>query len=209
MKTEVTYMGLEKLNEIRKAKGMTLEVLSELSGIPLNTIKKISSGITKNPKLDTLQSICAVLECKLDDLDGNPLPPNAIPVGEQSKLPIIGKVSAGMGVLAYDDILGYEFADVRYCNDNYFYLHVSGDSMTPEIKDGDLVLVHKQDSVDSGNYAVVVVDEEDGCVKIVKYGKDWIELHSINPYYPVRRFDNEDVLRIRVIGKVIEVKRKL
>lgn len=202
-------MGLEKLNEIRKAKGMTLEVLSELSGIPLNTIKKISSGITKNPKLDTLQSICAVLECKLDDLDGNPLPPNTIPVGEQGKLPIIGKVSAGMGILAYDDILGYEFADVRYCNENHFYLHVSGDSMTPEIKDGDLVLVRKQDSVDSGNYAVVVVDEEDGCVKIVKYGKDWIELHSINPYYPVRRFDNEDVLRIRVIGKVIEVKRKL
>ena len=72
-----------------------------------------------------------------------------------------------------------------------------------------MVLVHKQSSVDSGNYAVVVVDDENGCVKKVKYDSDWIELHSINPYYPVRRFEGEDVLKIRVVGKVIEVKRKL
>lgn len=81
--------------------------------------------------------------------------------------------------------------------------------MMPEIKDGDLVLVRKQDSVDSGNYAVVTVDGEDSCVKIIRHGKDWIKLESINPYYPVRRFTNEEVLRIRVIGKVIEIKRKL
>ena len=71
--------------------------------------------------------------------------------------------------------------DKRYSNGDYFYLRVVGDSMSPKIENDDLVLVHKQSSVDSGNYAVVVVDDENGCVKKVKYDSDWIELHSINP----------------------------
>ena len=126
-----------------------------------------------------------------------------------SKLPVIGRVSAGNGVLAYDEILDYEFAEERYCNDKHFFLQVVGDSMSPKIEDGDRVLVHKQDFIDSGNYAVVLVDDEEGCVKVVKYGKDWIELHSINPYYPVRRFEKADTQKIRIIGKVLKVIRTL
>jgi phage terminase large subunit len=56
--------------------------------------------------------------------------------------------------------------------------------------------------------AVVMIDEEDGVVKKIVYGPDFIELHSINPMYPVRRFENEDVTRIRVFGLVREIKRK-
>ena len=47
-----------------------------------------------------------------------------------------------------------------------------------------------------------LLDGEEGLVKKVVYGSDWIELHSINPYYPVRRFDGEEVLRLRVVGLV-------
>mgnify|MGYP000585672906 FL=1 len=70
------------------------------------------------------------------------------------------------------------------------------------------MLVRCQSSVDSGSYAVVMIDEEDGVVKKIVYGPDFIELHSINPMYPVRRFENEDVTRIRVFGLVREIKRK-
>ena len=80
--------------------------------------------------------------------------------------------------------------------------------MEPLINGGDLVLVRKQTSIDSGDIGVFAVDEDEGVVKKVVYGKDFIELHSFNHYYPVRRFENEDVLSVRVIGKVIESKRK-
>lgn len=136
---------------------------------------------------------------------------NASPLGPIVYLPILGRVAAGNGVIARDEIIGHEFVDAdRLCSgENYFWLRVKGDSMNPKIEDGDLVLVKQQTSVDSGDYAVVIVGGEDGVVKKVNYGPDWIELVSINPYYPPRRFEGPDVLSVSVVGKVIEVRRTL
>ncbi len=62
-------MGLEKINIFRRQKGITIEQLSESSGVPLSTIKKICAGITTNPNLDTVKAIAKALNCKLDDFD--------------------------------------------------------------------------------------------------------------------------------------------
>ena len=65
-------MGLEKINEIRKAKNMSIDELCEKSGIPKSTISKITAGITTNPTLDTIQAIAKALGCRLDDFDDTP-----------------------------------------------------------------------------------------------------------------------------------------
>ncbi len=62
-------MGLDKIAELKKKKGLTNEELSNLSGVPKGTIDKILSGVTKDPKLETLKAIARVLECSLDDFD--------------------------------------------------------------------------------------------------------------------------------------------
>ena len=62
-------MGLERINTIRKDKGITIEELSEKSGVPVSTLKKICAGITTNPNIGTVKAIVKALECKLDDLD--------------------------------------------------------------------------------------------------------------------------------------------
>ena len=62
-------MGLERINEIRKQKKMSINQLSELSGVPKGTLSKITAGITTNPNLDTLKAIARTLECTLDDFD--------------------------------------------------------------------------------------------------------------------------------------------
>jgi repressor LexA len=77
--------------------------------------------------------------------------------------------------------------------------------MYPKIEDGDIIQVHKQDSVDSGSLAVVLVDGEEALVKKVVYGETWIELHSINPMYKTVRFNGADVLRVRVLGLVRKI----
>lgn len=64
-------MGLERINAIRKAKGLSLDELSKKSGVPKGTLSKITAGITKNPNLDTVQAIARALDCKLDDFDDN------------------------------------------------------------------------------------------------------------------------------------------
>lgn len=65
-------MGLERLNEIKKEKGLTNEQLAAVSGIPKTTIDKITAGVNTNPKLGTLQALCKALGCRLDDLDDTP-----------------------------------------------------------------------------------------------------------------------------------------
>lgn len=62
-------MGLEKIEEYKKRLGMTTADLAEKSGIPKGTLDKILSGVTKDPKLETLKAIARVLGLSLDDFD--------------------------------------------------------------------------------------------------------------------------------------------
>lgn len=66
-------MGLEKINELKKAKRLTNARLAELSGVTQSTLDKITAGINKNPKLETLQALCRALDCTLADLDDAPV----------------------------------------------------------------------------------------------------------------------------------------
>ena len=65
-------MGFDIINKLKKEKGLTNAQISALSGVTLSTLDKITSGANKNPKLDTLQAICRVLGCTLDDFDDTP-----------------------------------------------------------------------------------------------------------------------------------------
>lgn len=129
------------------------------------------------------------------------------PAYEGTGLPVYGDVSAGPGAFAEQRILGWEESDDYEDEDEYFYLIVSGDSMYPEIKDGDYILVHVQDWIEDGQIAVVVVDGE-GLVKKIERGEDFINLISINPYYPPRVFKEYEMNRVHILGHVVEVKRK-
>lgn len=62
-------MAFEIINRLKKEKGITNAELAKASGVTLSTIDKITSGINTNPKLDTLQAICRVLGCSLNDFD--------------------------------------------------------------------------------------------------------------------------------------------
>ena len=62
-------MGFEIINKIKKERGLTNAQISAMSGVTLSTLDKITSGANTNPKLDTLQAICRVLGCTLDDFD--------------------------------------------------------------------------------------------------------------------------------------------
>lgn len=122
-------------------------------------------------------------------------------------IPIFETVSAGFGAYASNDIQDYMpvyFSNLSEENET-ICIKVKGDSMQPYIDDGDIIQVHKQDAVDSGAVAVVLIDGDDGLVKKMIYGNDWIELHSINPMYSPMRFENADMDRVRVVGLVTQV----
>lgn len=205
----------ENIAKRRKGLGLTLDEVAAGVGVATSTIQRYESGRIENYKIPVLNSIAAVLRVSPEILYGREeaaIPRNAFPadMSQMVRIPVIGRVAAGLSCHAEQDIEYYEYVqkDIVCTGENYVYLRVIGDSMSPKILEGDLVLVRCQSSVDSGDYAVVLIDNEDGVVKKVMFGKDYIELDSENPYYPPRIFEGEEMERIRIFGKVIESKRK-
>ena len=128
-----------------------------------------------------------------------------------SKIPILGTVKAGYDWLAEENIVDYITLKENIPNvDEYYALRITGDSMLPLLAEGDLVIVHDQDDVESGQTAVVLINGEEATVKKVVKTNDGVELHAMNPYYPVKKFTFEDMQRIpvKIIGRVREAKIK-
>ena len=126
-------------------------------------------------------------------------------------IPLYESVSAGFGAYAINEVVGYEPCYISNPADavDSICIKVTGDSMYPKIEDGDIIQVHKQTSVDSGSVAVVLLDGDEGLVKKVIYDADSIELHSFNPMYPIMRFEGKDVLRLKVVGLVKAILKRL
>lgn len=122
-------------------------------------------------------------------------------------LPLYESVSAGFGALAVNEVVDYIPSHFKSPTEaaESLCIRVSGNSMSPKIEDGDIIQVHKQDSIDSGSLAVVLVDGEEGFVKIVTYGDTWVELRSINPLVKPRRFNGADAQKVRVVGIVTKI----
>ena len=207
----------ERIKQMRREYKMTQESLGEKLGIKKAAVQKYEKGTVTNIKRSTLLKMAEIFDTSVEYIINGtmPMPSNILPVdrGETAEIPVLASVSAGMGCHAdgFDDYaVSYESVNTKDINtdSDYVYLRVTGDSMYPLFIEGDLALVRVQSSVDSGSYAVVLIDDDNGVIKRVVYGKDFIELHSVNPMYPVRRFEGSDVSRIRVFGLVKECKRK-
>lgn len=213
----------ELIKRYREENDISMDDFSRLSGLSkgyISMLEKNENPRTKlpiTPTTKTLSSVAAVLKVSpselMDTINGvNDLPKDAIPIGKMMLVPVVGVVRAGFGGLAFESDMGTETVDASvmrgYNPEDFFYLKVKGDSMEPRLYEGDLVLVRRQTSVDSGSYSVVTIDDEEGVVKIVEYDNDSIILISQNHNYPPRKFVGADVQRIRVIGKVIESKSK-
>ena len=213
----------EIIKEHREKNSITMDDFARESGLSkgyISMLEKNENPRTKIPIMPTtktLQAVAMALKISvpelMDKLNGTDISTlDAIPLDKMVLIPVVGVVRAGYGGLAFESDMGTETVDVDvlrgYDKNDFFYLKVKGDSMEPRLYEGDLVLVRKQTSIDSGTYGVVTIDDEEGVVKIVEYDKDSITLISQNHNYPPRKFSGAEVERIRVIGKVIESKSK-
>lgn len=202
----------EKLKEARLKANLSQADLAEKLGLNLRTYGSYERG-ERDVSTALLRQICQTLNVSSDDLLDNDKP-NAeiLSAGENIyKIPVFSSVSAGFGAYACSDVIDYMHLFIANPADvpEMICIKVTGDSMYPKIEDGDIIVVRKQDSVDSGSIAVVLVDGEDGFVKKVIYDNEVIELHSINPEYAPKIFKGAEVLRVRVVGIVKQVIKTL
>ena len=203
------------LKQRRIELNLTMLEVAKLVGVSEATISRYESGNIKNMRRDRIEKYAKALQVSPSEfLDIQEEPQiSKIPYTEEGTVlvPLIGKVAAGYSCHAEDNISEYIRTDGSSLKTgyDYFWLEVKGDSMEPELHEKDLVLVQEQSELDSECYAVVTVDNEDGLVKQVQIDNEKITLKSINPYYPPRVFEKQDMNRIKIVGRVIEIKRRL
>ena len=210
MKKDYLTVFSANLTFLMKKAGINQKELADRMGVSKQTVSTWRNGLN-TPRTEKLDKLCAILDCDRNTLLQRSNVSDLFDlrtVPDVCMLPVIGMASAGKGVIASEDIIDYEAAAARYSGKDYYFIQVHGDSMAPEINDGDLVLVHRQTSVDSGDVGVFIVDGEEGFVKRVTYDEENIILHSANPFYPPMHFQGHDVLRVYVVGKVLRSVRR-
>jgi repressor LexA len=129
----------------------------------------------------------------------------AIELAEEYRLPqgtpVLGRVAAGSPILAEQNLDEHVDLGRQFENEDVFLLRVRGDSMIEAgINDGDMVLTRRQERVEDGEIAVVVIGEE-ATVKKVRFHRGGLSLEPANPKYkPIELGDEEEV---RIAGKVL------
>ena len=200
----------ETLKNVRTKKGMSQRELAETLGVSQQTIGSWEVGRT-SPDPTTIKRIADFFNVSTDYLLGNtavPLP-NALPLPDDNKrIPIIGTVKCGVGGIAYEDREGDLGFDVSGSSE-YFALRCRGDSMIGAgIYADDLAIVRVQPDVNSGELAIVIIDDEEGTLKRVRKEENAIILEAANPDCAARSFAGKEMRRVRIVGKVVEVRRK-
>lgn len=129
------------------------------------------------------------------------------------RIPILGRVVAGIPLEAITDIEGYEEITPKMASlGEYFALKIKGHSMEPQILDNDVVICKCQSDVESGDIAIILVNGDEATCKQIKKSPEGVTLIGFNPVvYPPHFYSNKeiDTLPVNVIGKVVELRRSL
>lgn len=199
----------ERIKEARKSAGLTQLELAKKTELSRSYIGDIEKD-RYNPSVSTLQLIATATNTPLEDL--LPSTKTVSPTGRGVRIPVLGRVVAGIPLDAIEEIIDYEeIPKSMAATGEFFALQVKGDSMLPTLKDGDVVIVKKQPTVDSGDIAIILVNGNEATVKEVKESPGGITLigHNVAVYTP-QFYSNEEIksLPVQVLGKVVEMRRK-
>ena len=201
----------KRLADVMRNKEITQAELSKRTGIRASSISDYIKG-KYLPKQDKVALIADALSVNPAWLMGYkpsadlPAAPNILPI-KKKKIPLLGKIAAGQPIFADEDHGTYVECDEDAHVD--FALRVQGDSMIgARINDGDLVFIRKQDDVEDGEIAAVLIDD-DATLKRVYHQPEAVMLVSENPKYAPMIFNSENCFSCRILGKAIFFQSKV
>lgn len=200
-------MFSERLKAARKKSGLTQTEIAKKLFISQAAYSKYETG-QSSPNPETLAKIAEILNVTVSSLIGKSKD-GAAP--GRVRVPVLGRVAAGIPIEAIEEIIDWEDLDAaEYGTGEYFGLKIHGDSMEPKISDGDVVIVHRQEDVDNGDIAVVLVNGDEGTCKRIKKSPQGVTLISSNPAYEPMYFSNDEIisLPVKVVGRVVELRAK-
>lgn len=170
-------------------------------GIPYTTVTSWCNA-EFYPRIDKIELLANYFCIQKSDLVERK---DNITVNNKQVFPLLGTVKAGYNYLASENIISYVFIDKKLSDpENYFALKVTGDSMQPVLYEDDIIIVHSQNDIESGQIGIVLINGDEATVKRIVKHEDYIELISFNSYYPPKRIDKN--VDFKIIGKVVEAR---
>ena len=124
---------------------------------------------------------------------------------------VLGRVAAGIPIEAIEDVIDTEeITEELASTGEFFGLQIHGKSMEPRMKEGDIVIVRKQDDAESGDIVIAMVNgDEATCKKLIKH-EQGISLVSFNSEFEPMYFTPIDIQEkpVKIIGRVVELRAK-
>lgn len=199
---------MNRIKELRLSKAIKQVDFAKMLGVSQATVSGWESE-KYQPDRDTLIKMASYFDVSVDYLIGNS------PVKKEKKkgvqIPVLGEVRAGYPMEAVENIIDYEEIDEDMAHrGEFFALRIKGDSMEPRFVEGDVVIVRKQQTADSGDIVVALVNGDSATIKKLKRHQNGITLVPSNSAYEPMYYSNEEIMEmpVNILGKVVELRAK-
>ena len=202
----------------RKELGYTLDDVAKEIGVAKSTIQRYEKGTIEKIKLPVIEAIARSLnvdpawicgkteEMRVKETREYSYPSNIIPLEPMEKIPLLGRIACGAPILAEQNIEDY--IDLPNHIHADFALICKGDSMiNAGIQEGDMVYIRKQEEVENGEIAAVMVGDEEATLKRFYHDNGVVQLVAENPRFAPLVFIGEEMNKVRVIGRAIAYTR--
>lgn len=181
----------KRLRRLRLAQGLSQSALAELAGVSKSSINMYERG-EREPGFATLLAFGEIFSTDPNYLLGG--------AAREKKIPLLGEIACGEPIFTNPEMGLYAGAqEADFC------LRAKGDSMIgARIADGDLVFIRKQEMVENGEIAAVVIDDTATLKRIYYYPEEQkLSLNAENPRYAPLIYVGEELDHIRILGKAI------
>lgn len=187
---------------------MTLESLATRVGTSRQTIHRYESGIISNVPHKMVSELARALDVPpsvlmgWDNESSAKQYENVMPISVK-RLPLLGDIACGEPIYASEEHDSFISTDIGLDAD--FCLRAHGDSMVgARIYDGDIVFIRAQDSVDNGEIAAVIINDEATLKRVYYYPDDAkLILSAENPRYAPFVYVGDELNEIKIIGKAV------
>lgn len=199
---------------LRTQHGLSQEDLAEKLGYKsYTTITKWESGVSE-PTLKKASEIASFFNLSVNDLCDTDLTNIGTSPTQSSHgviVNVLGRVAAGIPIEAIENVIDTEEITKDLARTGKFFgLRIQGDSMEPDIHNGDTVIVRQQDDAENDEIVIALVNGNDGVCKRLKKYESSIALVSLNANYEPMYFSQKEIedKPVRILGKVVELRRK-
>lgn len=199
---ETKQIFAKKLSRLLSDRGITQAELAGIMGVAASSVSAWCNG-EKMPRMDKVEWIARYFNVmKTELLEDVSLPNNISLIHEMKKVPLIGNIACGTPILAEENITDYIDLPGHIRAD--YALTCRGDSMiNAGIRDGDVVYIRKQEAVENGQIAAVLVGDDEATLKRFYLMDGKVTLNAENPAYPPMVYVGEEIRAVHVIGLAI------